>query len=81
MVKTIITYLVISVAITWLCVGISLQIATEKPCNEKPLQDKVDSLQSEINVMSIEKGRYEYMIDVIRNNDSIKVDSLLKNIE
>lgn len=81
MFKTIMTYLLLSIAITYLSVGIATMVSLEKPCNEIQLQNTIDSLQSELNIMSIEKGRYEYMIDIIRNNDSIKIDSLLKNIE
>lgn len=74
-------YFIIAAALCNVVIGIMMIVKTENKPTTIQLQGKVDSLQSELNIMSIEKGRYEYMIDVIRDNDSIKVDSLLKNIE
>jgi hypothetical protein len=41
----------------------------------------VDSLRDEIMVKDIELGRYEYVIDQLREKDSAKVDYIMGNTE
>jgi len=81
MLRVILSYLLIAAIGVWFVIMILMVIDMENKPNAIILQNQNDSLKSELNIVTIEKGRYEYMIDILRQNDSVKVDSLLKHIE
>jgi hypothetical protein len=49
--------------------------------NVARLEERCDSLEEEIYIKDIDNGRYEFILELLRERDSIMVDNVLSQVE